>query len=76
MAGMAGREGAEVMAWEPENEEQYVEALHKAQLKTEEHKWNQAQGLKALADEAEAKSKKEAEENGNGDNKPKRKSWL
>lgn len=61
------------MAWEPENEEQYVEALHKAQLKTEEHKWNVAQALQADRDEKEAKKKKEEE-----DAAPpaKRKSWL
>lgn len=61
------------MAWEPENEEQYVAALHKAQLLTEEHKWEQAQKLQADRDEKEAKSKKEAED---APPAQKRKSWL
>lgn len=62
------------MAWEPETEEQYVEALHKAQLKTEQHKWDQAEKLRSDSEEKEAKRKKDEEEAGD---KPKaKKSWL
>jgi hypothetical protein len=50
--------------WAPKNREEYIDALHQAQLKTETHRWEQAVGLKAHADEEAAKA---AANNGGAD---------
>lgn len=73
---MADNDGA---GWAPKDQAEYIESLHQAQLKTEQHKWEQALGLKADKDEKDAKA---AAENGGTDgkdgkdDKPKRRSFL
>lgn len=60
--------------YSPKDRDDYIDALHQAQLKTETHRWEQA--VKLNDDKAEKDAKAPPTEDPPKDDKPKRKGFL